>query len=174
MFFSGFSFSGEKELFKDYIVENNFTISGFSFGAIRAFDMAIKMLEENKRVDLIQLFSPAFFEDKDEKFKRLQLMFFKKDEKKYCDNFIDNTIYPNSNIKDEVRSYFKLGTYDELEELLYHKWSLDKIEYLKKQNINIEIYLGEKDKIIDSLKAKDFFVNYGEIYFIKNVGHILK
>ncbi len=173
MYFSGFCFENEKELFKEYLVENNFTVSGFSYGAIQALDKAYEMIQDGKRVDLIQLFSPAFFEDKDEKFKRLQMMFFQKDPKAYCDNFIDNTIYPNKILRDKVLSFFKLGSKEQLHDLLYHKWNLDKIETLKQLNINIEIYLGAEDKIIDPNKAKEFFIEYAEVYFIKNVGHIL-
>jgi len=75
LYFSGFSLKGEKELFKDYIIENDFTVSGFSYGAQKAFEY---VLNTDNRVDLLQLFSPAFFQDKDKKYKRLQLMFFKK------------------------------------------------------------------------------------------------
>ena len=174
MYFSGFCFENEKEFFSEYLIENNFTISGFSYGAIKAMDKAYEMLKENKRVDLIQLFSPAYFEDKNDKFKRLQLMFFQKDAKAYSDNFIDNTIYPNKDIKDDLLKYFKMGTKDELSELLYHKCNLDKMAFFKKKNVRIEVYLGEQDKIIDSVKAKDFYKEYAEVYFIKNVGHILR
>jgi len=50
-------------------------------------------------------------------------------------------------------------------------WGL--IEYAKKKNINIEVFIGEKDKIIDVKNAVEFFKKYAKVYFIKDVGHLL-
>ena len=78
-FYSGFCFKNECEIFKDYLEIGDFIISGFSYGAIKAFKQA---LESKTRVDKLQLFSPAFFQTKDEKFKSssnsLKLPFLKK------------------------------------------------------------------------------------------------
>ncbi len=74
-YFSGFSLENEEELFSEYFLNNDFTVAGFSFGAQRAFDYVINT---NDRVDLLQLFSPAFFQDKDTKYKRMQVMYLKK------------------------------------------------------------------------------------------------
>lgn len=167
IFYSGFSLNNEEELFKDYITKNNFTIAGFSYGAQKAFEYA---LNSKNRIDKIQLFSPAFFQGKDKKYKRMQLMYFKKDSTAYCNNFLSNTATPS---KIDLSKYFKLGTYEELEELLYYEWSDDKLNSLIKKNIKIEVYLGADDKIIDSLEANNFFKKYATVYFIKNVGHVL-
>jgi len=166
-YFSGFCLENEKELFSEYSKENDFTVSGFSYGAIKAFE---EVLNSDNRVDTLQLFSPAFFQTQDKKFKRMQLMFFKKDAKAYCDNFLENIAYPK-NI--DTSSYFNLGTYEELEELLTYEWSEEKLQSLVDRGTKIEVFLGEKDKIIDSKKANDFFVNYATVYYIKDVGHIL-
>lgn len=167
-FYSGFCLSSEEDVFDEYIVKNDFTIQGFSYGAIKAFKNALK---SNVRVDTIQLFSPAFFQTKDKKFVRMQLMFFKKDSKNYCDNFLKNISYPSSY---EMSNYFIEGSYEELEELLTYKWCEEELTQLLNRGTKIEVYLGEKDIIIDSSKAYDFFKNYASVYFIKNVGHILK
>jgi hypothetical protein len=167
-YFSGFSLEDEKELFSEYLIENDFTISGFSYGAIKAFE---KALNSEKRVDLLQLISPAFFQIQNEKFIRMQLMFFKKDSKSYCDNFLKNITYPS---KVDVSSYFKEGTYEELQTLLTYKWSEEKLRTLLSKGVKVEVYLGEKDKIIDSNKAYEFFKDFSTLYFIKNSGHILK
>ncbi len=166
-FFSGFSFKNEKELFSEYLTENDFTLSGFSYGAIKAFEEA---LNSDKRVDKLQLISPSFFQTQDKKYVRLQLMFFSKDPKSYCDNFIKNVAYP-SDI--DLSKYFSLGTFEELEELLTYKWSEVKLQKLLDKGTKIEVYLGSKDKIIDSHKAKDFFRNFATVYFINEKGHIL-
>ncbi|MEA3289415.1 MAG: pimelyl-ACP methyl ester esterase BioV [Campylobacterota bacterium] len=166
LYFSGFCLENESELFSDYIVQNDFTVNGFSYGAVKAFEYALNTKE---RIDKIQLFSPAFFNDKDKKYKRMQLMFFNKDAKTYCDNFLKNCGFT----KELSLKYFKLGTFEELEELLYYWWDKDKLQKLIDKDIQIEIYLGGNDKIIDSKKALEFFQEFGDVYFIKNKGHIL-
>lgn len=166
-FYSGFCLENEQELFSEYLVENDFTVSGFSYGAIKAFE---EVLESSLRVDKLQLFSPAFFQTQDKKFKRMQLMFFKKDAQAYCDNFLENIAYPNNK---DTSKYFKLGTNEELEELLTYEWCEEKLQRLLDKGVKIEVYLGEKDKIIDSKKANDFFKDYATVYYIKEKGHIL-
>jgi len=166
LYFSGFSLKDEKELFKEYIVENDYSVSGFSYGAIKAFEY---VLNSKDRIDLLQLFSPAFFNDKDKKYKRMQLMFFKKDSKQYCDNFLINCGFDDKN-KDK---YFSIGTFNELKELLCYTWNKEKLAKLKEKGVNIEIYLGEQDKIINSSCSLEFFKPFGDIYVIKDKGHII-
>lgn len=167
MFFNGFCLKNEKELFNEYLIQNDFTISGFSYGAQKAFEYT---LNTKKRVDLLQLFSPAFFQDKDKKYKRLQLMFFKKDANEYANNFLKNCGFS----KKVAEQYFELEAYEELEALLNYIWDKKKLEILINRGTKIEVYLGKKDKIIDSEIAKEFFKDYAEVYYIKEKGHILQ
>jgi len=166
LYFSGFSLKDEQELFESYSVKNDVTVSGFSYGAIKAFEY---VLNTNNRVDLLQLFSPAFFNDKDIKYKRMQLMFFKKDTQQYCDNFLINCGFT----EDMKNRYFKEATFEELEELLYYQWDEEKLQKIVDNNIRIEIFLGSDDKIIDTSKALEFFKKFSEVYYIKEKGHIL-
>ena len=166
-YFSGFCFFEESELFDEYLIKNDFTISGFSYGAIKAFE---ESLTTNLRVDKLQLFSPAFFQIEDDKFKRTQLMYFRKDSKIYSENFLNNVIYPKNK---DISKYFKLGTQEELEELLYYQWSEEKLQRLIDKGTIIEVYLGGKDEIIDSQKAKEFFKNFATVYYIKEKVHLL-
>lgn len=166
-YFSGFCFSDESELFNDYLKKNDFTVCGFSYGAIKAFE---EVLNSNERVDKLQLFSPAFFQTYDEKFKRMQLMFFKKDANSYCENFLKNVISPTTK---DISKYFNMGTYEELEELLNYEWNKEKLQKLLDKGTKIEIFLGGIDKIIDSAKAKEFFVGFATVYYIKEKGHLL-
>ncbi len=167
-FFSGFSLENEEELFNEYLQKTDFTVSGFSYGAIKAFEYA---LTTEKRVDLLQLFSPAFFQTKDKKFKRMQLLHFKKDEEAYSKIFLQNVAFPS---KVQMTQYFKLGKYEELEELLSYVWEEKNLQKLLDKGTKIEVYLGQKDKIIDTTTAKDFFANFATVYYIKQKGHILK
>ncbi|MEA3316253.1 MAG: pimelyl-ACP methyl ester esterase BioV [Campylobacterota bacterium] len=169
LYYNGFCLDGEKELFKDYIIENDYTIQGFSYGAIKAFEKVYSMLKENKRVDLIQLFSPAFFNDKDKKYKRMQLLYFGKDANLYSQNFLKNCGFSSLNMD----RYFKLGSKDELEELLYYEWDKAKLKELIDKNIKVEVYLGKNDKIISFENTFDFFIEFADVYVLNNKGHIV-
>ena len=167
-FFSGFCFLDERELFESYLIKNDFTISGFSYGAIKAFE---EVLNNNVRVDRLQLFSPAFFQTQDTKYKRMQLMFFKKDSLGYSENFLKNVLFPRVDV--DVLKYFKMGTFEELDELLNYEWSEEKLQKVIDMGTKIEVYLGSVDKIIDSHKAKEFFTKFATVYYIKEKGHLL-
>ena len=171
MYFSGFCLKNEKILFKEYIEENDFTVSGFSYGAIKALEYTLNSISLGDRIDKLQLFSPAYFMDKTEKFKRLQLIFFKKNEIEYKDNFIKNIIYP-SDIN--INNYIVNGKYEELNKLLNYQWNIEDLELLVKKNVKIEVFIGSDDKIINSEKTKEFFKKISDVYYIKNVGHILR
>ena len=166
-YFSGFCFENEKELFKEYLYQNDFCVSGFSYGAIKAFEY---VYNTKLRVDTLQLFSPAFFQTMDKKTKRLQLMFFKKDKNNYIQNFLENVVYPD---KKDIKKYFKEGLDTELNELLNYTWDEKKLQELLSKGIKIEVFLGGNDKIIDSKIAKDFFKDFATVYYIKEKGHIL-
>ena len=166
-YFSGFCFKNESEIFSEYLESNDFTVCGFSYGAIKAFE---EVLNSDLRVDKLQLFSPAFFQNYDDKFKRTQVMYFKKDANAYVETFLSNVINP-SNL--DISKYFELGTSEQLEELLNYNWSEKKLQEVVDKGVKIEVYLGEVDKIIDSSKVKDFFKNYATVYYIKEKGHLL-
>ncbi len=166
-FFSGFCFSGEKELFASYLNSSDFCVAGFSYGAINALKYAIAC---KTRIDTLQLFSPAFFQDKDEKFKKLQLSAFRRNKQNYMQNFMQNVIFPSNK---EIGSFIKMGNIEELEELLYYSWSESELLELIKRGVEIEVYLGEKDAIINPLECSSFFANYATIYSFKNFGHLL-
>ena len=166
-YFSGFCFFEESELFQDYIIQNDFTVSGFSYGAVKAFE---EVLNSNNRVDKLQLFSPAFFQTQNEKFKRTQIMYFKKDANAYCQTFLSNVLSP---LDLDISKYFKLGSIEELQELLYYEWGEEKLQKLIEKGVKIEVYLGGNDKIIDASKAQEFFKEFATVYYIKEKGHLL-
>ncbi|MEA2050261.1 MAG: pimelyl-ACP methyl ester esterase BioV [Campylobacterota bacterium] len=157
----------EQELFSQYRDNTNFVVAGFSYGSIKAIEYA---LSTNVRIDKIQLFSPSYFNDKDTKYKRMQLIFFKKDKLKYSYNFLKNCGFS----EDMSGKYSKLGKAKELDELLNYKWSEDKLIEIVNKGINIEVFLGANDLIINSQEALEFFKKFGEVYYLKNRGHILR
>ncbi len=166
-FFSGFCFDGESELFSEYIEYNDFCVAGFSYGAIKAFEYTSTCRD---RIDKLQLFSPAFFQDKSDKFKRLQTISFSKNQDRYIQNFFDKVKYP-SNLN--IEKYFKKSSIEDLERLLNYEWDANKLEKITKQGVQIEVYLGGKDKIINPNSTLEFFSPYTNLYFIKNTGHVL-
>jgi pimeloyl-ACP methyl ester carboxylesterase len=163
-FYSGFGFWNEKKLFIEYLEDNEFTVAGFSYGAQKAL---IDAVHTTKRVNKLQLLSPAFF-PKNPKFAKFQINAFKKDKDNYIKNFIENVRYP-TDINIDI--YLEEPELYQLEEMFEFNWRL--IEYAKQKNIIIEIFIGEKDKIIDVKNAVEFFKNYGKVYFIKDAGHLL-
>ncbi|AHJ12951.1 pimelyl-ACP methyl ester esterase BioV [Sulfurospirillum multivorans] len=167
-FFSGFCLANEQELFTPYLNQSDFTVAGFSYGAIKAFEYALTCKE---RIDTLQLFSPAFFGDKNAKFKKLQTLSFSKNSDLYTQNFMRNCVYPSTF---DIQSFFQKGNLEELNELLNYTWEKERLRTLQERGMNIEVYVGECDTIIDALHVKDFFVPYASVYYLKRVGHILK
>jgi hypothetical protein len=169
-FFSGFSLQNESYLFEEYIKNSDYTVCGFSYGAIKAYEYVQKQLQSKKRVDTLQLFSPAFFQTKDTKFKRLQLIAYRKNEDVYLNQFLNSCFYPY----DKKIVQRTTTVIDELEELLEYEWDIDSLKILSQKGINIEVYLGSEDAIVDVEAAKDFFVNVATITYIKNANHFLQ
>lgn len=167
LYFNGFCLRGEEELFKDIVDDHDYSVVGFSYGAIKAFEYTLKT---DKRVDTLTLLSPAFFQNKSEKYIRTQLLHFKKDKERYIKNFMQNISYP---CQEDLSKYLYPQTSSELKELLSYVWSKDKLETIISKNIQLNIHIGEKDKIVDTKDIYDFFKPYATIYYYKNKGHTL-
>ena len=168
MFFSGFCLQNEEALFEPYLIKSDFAVAGFSYGAIKAFEYTLTC---KTRIDTLQLFSPAFFEDKDAKFKKLQTLSFTKNSDAYTQNFMQNCAYPSAF---NLAPFFQKESIEELSELLHYTWNEAHLQALKERGITIEVYVGECDTIINALHVKDFFVPYASVYYLKQVGHILQ
>lgn len=167
-FYSGFALKGDQKLFDSWLIEDDYTVAGFSYGAILALKA---LLSRQRRIDRLQLFSPAFFQTKSERFKRLQLNAFDEDKSRYLAQFLNNCYAPAAN--NETVELDHDASREVLDELLHFEWSRNDLEKLQDEGIEIEIYLGEKDKIIDAEKAKEFFQPFATIYWIKASGHFL-
>lgn len=168
-FFSGFALRDEEIYFGSYMECKEFNVAGFSYGAIKAKDRVLKLLEQKKRVDRLTLLSPAFFQSKDERFKRLQLMGYSKNPKAYIDEFLNSCFAPYH----QKPLNLSTNSLEELRELLYFEWDMDELIYISKAGVSIEIYLGGKDAIIDAKGAYDFFKSVGCVTYIKDANHFL-
>lgn len=166
-YFSGFSLHGEENLFKGYLKKSEYCVVGFSFGAQKAFE---SVYQTTQRVDRLILLSPAFFQTQKASFIRAQLRYFETNQEAYIKQFLQNVSYP-SNI--DLSHYLELGSKKELESLLTYHWDVKKLKEIQQRGTIIEVFLGGKDKVIDSHAALDFF-NDVTTYFIKDAGHLLK
>ena len=169
-FFSGFSLKNEQAFFSEYIKEDDYSVVGFSYGSIKALEEVLRLLEVGERVDTLQLLSPAFFQTKEEKFRRLQLLSYKKNSALYLKQFLRGCFTPFG-----LQSVEHIETQsEELEELLYHVWSEKDFVLLEQSGVKVEIYLGGEDKIIDVQAAREFFKNVGTLTYIKQANHFLQ
>ncbi len=168
VYFNGFSLHNEEELFKEYVIESDLCVVGFSYGAQQAFEYVYYSKE---RIDRLILLSPAFFQSKKTSFIRTQLRYFEAGQEAYVKQFLSNVAYPADL---DLSNYLKVGTKEELEALLTYVWDEKKIQKILDRGTVIEVFIGEKDKIIDSQAAFDFFAPLTTTYYIKDVGHLLK
>lgn len=167
IFYSGFSFTEEEALFKTYLRHDAYTVAGFSYGAIKALQ---HVLASETRIDRLQLISPAFFNDKPEKFKRLQMMGYGKDKEAYLQAFSKLCFEPH----DETAALKRSDTSSEsLEELLYYAWEPKLLEAVNNKGTAIEVYLGMEDRIVNASAAAEFFQPHATVFLIKNANHFL-
>ena len=69
---------------------------------------------------------------------------------------------------------YKNSTKEELEELLNYEWNLEELQRLVDKGIKLEVYLGEKDRIIDVQGAREFFLQVATVTYIKDANHFLQ
>jgi len=166
-YFNGFSLYGEEKFFSDYLLKSEQCISGFSYGAQRAFEYVYNTEE---RIDRLILLSPAFFQTENSGFIRTQLRYFEAGKEAYVRQFLKNIAYPSAV---EADIFLQTGSKTELEALLCYQWDVEKLEEVLKKGTVIEVFLGQEDKIIDSKAAYKFFEKLVPTYWIKGAGHLL-
>ncbi|HIC13151.1 MAG TPA: alpha/beta hydrolase [Sulfurimonas sp.] len=169
-FYSGFSLKNEECLFEAFLKKGAYTVSGFSYGTIKALKYTQEQLKLGKRVDTLQLLSPVFFEMHGGKFHRVQMMYYTKDRKKYMQNFIKTCFMPYAVKELEFQKEKK----EELEELLSYQWSVPDLLELQSKGVNIEVYLGSKDAVIDVEEARKLFLDVATVTYIKEANHFLQ
>ena len=168
-FYSGFSLRGEEHYFREFVDGGDYCVGGFSYGAIKAFLHVKESLAQKKRVDTLQLFSPAFFQTKEDRFKRLQLMGYAKDKDGYLRGFIKSCFSP---YEKKIVSHVQTQK-EELEELLYYEWNMNELKEIVNAGVKIEVYLGGRDAVIDAEGAREFFLHVATVTYIKDANHFL-
>ncbi len=167
MYFNGFALKDEEHFFDDILDDGEYVISGFSYGAIRAFKEAMQC---KTRVDKLQLISPAFFQSKGARFKRLQLMGYQKNSEAYLTKFTENCFLPYA-VEDITYAKHSVA---ELEELLTYVWNENELQQLADRGTVIEVYLGGQDKISDVGPAYKFFLPFATVTLVKRANHFLQ
>ena len=167
-YFNGFSLHLEEVFFEEYLIESDFAVAGFSYGAQKAFEYVYSTKE---RVDRLILLSPAFFQTQKPGFLRTQLRYFQNGQEAYVKQFLENVTYPS---QVDLANHLNIETIEELEALLSYQWDTEKIREVVNRGTTIEIFIGAKDKIIDPQAAFEFFSDCTTTYFVKSVGHLLK
>jgi len=165
-YFSGFCIKNEKNLFKDYLEDNEFTVAGFSYGAQKALEYA---LNTKQRIDKLQLISPAYFKV-NQKFIDFNIKAFRKDKIAYIKNFLEKAGINELKMENGELIIDYGCSEEDLIKLFTFDW--EKIKSLK--NVKIEIFLGEYDRILALKKAEEFFKQYGSVYLIKKANHFLR
>jgi pimeloyl-ACP methyl ester carboxylesterase len=167
LYFNGFSLQNEEKFFSDILMDSKLCVAGFSYGAQKAFEYVYKSKE---RIDRLILLSPAFFQTEKPSFVRTQLRYFEAGQEAYVKQFLSNVANPADV---DLSNNLKVETKEELESLLTYVWDEKKIQKILDRGTVIEVFIGSKDRIIDSQKAFDFFASLTTTYFIKNAGHLL-
>lgn len=158
---------GEERFFASFLDKSDFTLAGFSYGAQVAFET---VYQSQERVEKLILLSPAFFQTEKKSFVRAQLRYFDENRDVYLQHFLNNVAYPS---KADLSSCLFAGKREDLEALLTYRWEEKKIIEVLERGTEIEVYLGGKDKIIQSDQAFSFFSELTATYLIKDGGHLL-
>ena len=166
-YFNGFSLCNEEKFFKEQLIESEYAVVGFSYGAQKAFEYVYNTTD---RVDRLVLVSPAFFQNHKKSFIRTQLRYFKADKEVYTKQFLKNVVYPSSI---NLMPYLCDGTYEELESLLSYLWEKERVLELLDRGVTIEVFMGDNDKVVDFEKSYEFFSCLVPVYVFKGRGHIL-
>lgn len=168
MYFSGFCLNNEEKLFDSLFMPSDYNVVGFSYGAQKALEYS---LASTSRIDKLILLSPAFFQSSSPSFIRAQERYFSNNTDQYIEQFYTNVAFP---VDSSMIEHFKSqGTAQELKELLTYLWDEEKLKILINRGIEIEVFVGGMDKIVDTKQCIDFFSKICTVYLIKNAGHLL-
>ena len=166
-YFNGFLLNGEERLLSSYLVDSEFTVAGFSYGAQEAFEYVYATKE---RIDRLILLSPAFFQTHKKSFIKTQLRYYKADSSAYTEAFLKNVTYPSAL---DLSPYLVQGEAAALESLLTYVWERERFLELLERGITIEVFIGSSDKIVESRESYAFFSNLTTTYLLKGHGHLL-
>lgn len=191
VYFSGFGFANESALFaapqsavRDCLDAREFDVLGFSYGAQKAVRYALHSTRPIRRLSLL---SPAFFHGMPTKRKEAELRLFAANPTRYLRTFLQQALGGATNAneaqKELVLPYFCLATPesiradvlgDDLRALLFYTFCADELMQIRARGIEIEVFLGEKDRIVSAAEARDFFAPLAtRLFWVQDAGHLL-
>jgi len=168
IFYSGFSLKNESYFFDKWLNNSHYSVAGFSYGAIKA---AQYVADANVRIDVLQLFSPAFFQTQTQSFKKLQQRAFSASPQEYREKFLTTCFAPYHPY--DVQLNYEDNSED-LSTLLNFVWNKELMQKIVDKGVLVEVFLGLEDKVIDCLGARDFFRNYATVTSIRTGNHFLQ
>ena len=168
IFYSGFSLKNESYFFNNWLNNSNYTVAGFSYGAIKA---AQHVADTNSRIDTLQLFSPAFFQTQSQSFKKLQLRAFSASPQGYREKFLTACFAPYCSCDVQLNHE---DNSEDLSRLLHFVWDKELIQKIVNKGVRIEVFLGLEDKVIDAKAARDFFLPFATVISIRTGNHFLQ
>jgi pimeloyl-ACP methyl ester carboxylesterase len=169
IFFSGFCLEGESELFSDWLVESDYTVAGFSLGAIRALEFTLQAAE---RIDRLLLFAPAFFQNRPRRYLDLQLRAWERDPEAYRERFLQHVAFPSDL---DLAPYRAEGSGEELTFLLHYRWEAERLQEIRRRGTVIQVFVGERDRIVDVRGPLGFFApEVDALYRFRHGGHLLR
>ncbi|TLD81568.1 hypothetical protein LS68_000595 [Helicobacter sp. MIT 05-5293] len=164
-YFGGFGLKGESALFKEILQDdmtNPYVAVGFDVGCVEALSYVQDCIRFKHRVQKLILLSPLF-----------------------CP-LLDSVDYEN------VQSYWALGVqpthhFDTIKPyvqnhtpmltkqhaLFLFEWEKEMFDSLKKNGIEINVYLGGIDPLIESTEALDFFKAFASVWIYRHFAHLL-
>lgn len=191
VYFSGFGFAHESALFvapfcavRDCLDVREFDVVGFSYGAQKAVRYALDSPRPIRRLCLI---SPAFFHGMPTKRKEAELRLFAANPVRYLQTFLQQVLSGATDAseaqKELVLPYFCLSQHesictkelaDDLRTLLFYTFCADELTQIRERGIAIEVFLGERDRIIAAKEARDFFAPLAtRLFWVRDAGHLL-
>lgn len=168
IFYSGFSLKNESCFFDNWLNRDDYTVSGFSYGAIKA---AWHVADANSRIDTLQLFSPAFFQTQTLSFKKLQQRAFGTSPQEYREKFLTTCFAPYAVYDVQLNHE---DNSEDLSTLLNFVWDKELMQQIIDKGVRIEVFLGLEDKVIDVIGAQEFFIPYATVTSIRTGNHFLQ
>jgi hypothetical protein len=168
IFYSGFSLKNESYFFENWLNTSDYTVAGFSYGAIKA---AQHVVNTNSRIDTLQLFSPAFFQTQTQAFKKLQLRAFGTSPQEYREKFLTTCFSPYCSCAVELNHEHNS---EDLSTLLHFVWDKVLMQKIINKGVRIEVFLGLEDKVVDAISAQDFFLPFATVTSIRTGNHFLQ
>lgn len=190
VYFSGFGFANESALFgapsavRECLDMREYDVVGFSYGAQKAVRYALHSTRPIRRLSLL---SPAFFHSMPTRRKEAEIRLFAANPTRYLQGFLQQALSGATDASEAQRElalpYFCLAAPEsirtkvlesDLRALLFYTFCADELAQIRERGIEIEVFLGEKDRIVSAAEARDFFAPLAtRLFWVQGVGHLL-